>query len=526
MADAAELNKIQETLDYFNRYYEFDSALKVLRENRQYLETYIRDKHYVEDKFDAYGKSRKSMLLGIIVAVVGALIVLLATGFKFEVAHIVIAAVVAAVCWCGVFFVTKILISKKIGQLWDEQQKVNEGIAAQIEDVTKRCENLENQKNGYLAALDEKKLVVIPSKYIIEAQKIASYVKEGKAETAQQAVEMFENEQNRLKERALAERKRREEEAAAAKALNIERERQRAIREQREAELRKVAEEERLRANVTPASDTATSEPEEGSRQRSGLSLAMGGGKKSAPAAKESSAAAETKSSGLSLAGKSSKKSSDVAAAKPQEPVEHRTVESVMHGGEMSSFGGNGLALASSNKKTQQRRTPIAKPAEEKSHKAYEPIRLVDEPDDVPQDVDEETLDIQARMQSLLTANKPVLKRHAPISHEKQEELEARVEMQIDSEQEAAKPEAAPQPIAEEIPAPEEQPATVAEVVAEEPAQPEEVTAPESEVSAEPEALEGPTESAEPAEAVGSETPAEPEEEPKHPFSGLAMKKK
>ena len=38
MADAAEMQRIQQTLDYFSRYYEFDSSIKTLKENRLQLE--------------------------------------------------------------------------------------------------------------------------------------------------------------------------------------------------------------------------------------------------------------------------------------------------------------------------------------------------------------------------------------------------------------------------------------------------------------------------------------------------------
>lgn len=528
MADASELKRIQETLDYFNRYYEFDSAIKVLRENRQYLETYIRTKHYVEDKYDAYGKTRKSMVAALIVAAVAALIVLLISGItSLETVNIIVAVAVAAVCWCGVFFLCKTLIAKNVDKKWQEQQKVNDDIAVQIEEVTKRCESLEAQRNGYLDALDEKGLIVIPSKYIIEAEKIASYVKEDKAKTAEEAVKMFEEEQNRLKERALAERKRREEEAAAAKALNIERERQRAIREQREAELRKVAEEERQRANVTPPSEIALSreQPEEAAAsasapQSKGLSLAMGASskkntRKPEPAVKEEAPAEKTqsepRSGGLSLA--SGAKPSG-ASVRPQEARPHRTVESVMMGGEMADISaqpsGNGLALASGNKKRKPQRT--APMQQEKLHQKYEPIRLVDEPDDTPQAVDEETLDLEARMQSLLSANKPVLKRRSPMSQEQRDSIEKRISSQLEPEQPMLMEEEAPMPIEQPLTQTDE---SVAEEAAEqipfEPAEPE------------------PIEPAAPTEPEIPEEPSEqeaPPEQPKNPFSGLAMKKK
>lgn len=528
MADAAELKRIQETLDYFNRYYEFDSAIKVLKENRQYLETYIRTKHYVEDKYDAYGKTRKSMIVALIVAAVAALIVLLASGItSLETVNIIVAVVVAAVCGCGVFFLFKTLIAKNVEKKWQEQQKVNDDIAVQIDEVTKRCENLEAQRNGYLDALDEKNLIVIPSKYIIEAEKIAAYVKEDKVKTAEEAVKMFEDEQNRLKERALAERKRREEEAAAAKALNIERERQRAIREQREAELRKVAEEERQRANVTPPSEIAPSreQPAEvaesaSAPQSKGLSLALGSSSKknarkpepAVKAAKDETPATEERreprSGGLSLA--SGAKPSG-ASVKAQEARPHRTVESVMMGGEMADIAaqpsGNGLALAGNKKKRPQRTAPMQ---QEKQYPKHEPIRLVDEPDDTPQEVDEETLDIEARMQSLLSANKPVLKRHSPMSQEQRDSIEKRISSQLEPEQTI--------PTEEETPMPIEQPITEAQ-------EPEAQEAAEQ-IPAEPET---PIEPTAPTEPEAPEEPAEPEappEQPKNPFSGLAMKKK
>lgn len=73
-----------------------------------------------------------------------------------------------------------------------EQDKVNAGINEQLIACDRRVLDLKAQKEDYLNALDDRNLVVIPSKYVQVAEKIAEYVREGNADTVQDAIDQLE----------------------------------------------------------------------------------------------------------------------------------------------------------------------------------------------------------------------------------------------------------------------------------------------------------------------------------------------
>ncbi len=446
MADTEELEKIQQTLDYFNKYYQFDSAIKVVKENKKYLETYILTKNSVESKFDAAGKKKKTMLIALIAAAIGALIVLLVTGFNFTGVNIGIAAAAAVILGGGVFFGLNFYITSQVNKKWAEQQQVNEGIRAQISDADRRCENLEKQKSGYLSGLEEKGLVVIPTKYLIEAEKIASYVKEGKAETAQQAVEMYEQEQVRLKEKAIAERKRRDEEVKQ-RALKLEQQR---MERQKELERQQALEEqmrlsalEKEKAEEAQAAQAAqeAKERQEEKPKAKGLSLSMGRAdkkssatsapsaplvmnipeKREEPAAPVAETVPEPAAPVMEIAPepvapvvetapepaapvmeKEPEPAAPVAEKEP-EPVAP-TVQEEPQETEHRPFGLSMRGSDSAKKHSAARPTPknasvppVRKPAKN------EPIKLVDEPDDTSPEDEQEALDLQSRMKDLLS---------------------------------------------------------------------------------------------------------------------------
>ena len=52
MADQKELDRMNRVAEYINRYYEFDDAVEINKQNKEYLKTYIHDPDYVEKNFD------------------------------------------------------------------------------------------------------------------------------------------------------------------------------------------------------------------------------------------------------------------------------------------------------------------------------------------------------------------------------------------------------------------------------------------------------------------------------------------
>ena len=52
MADQKELDRVNRVAEYINRYYEFEDAVEINKQNKDYLKTYIHDSDYVEKNFD------------------------------------------------------------------------------------------------------------------------------------------------------------------------------------------------------------------------------------------------------------------------------------------------------------------------------------------------------------------------------------------------------------------------------------------------------------------------------------------
>ncbi|MBQ4096428.1 MAG: hypothetical protein IJC65_08425 [Oscillospiraceae bacterium] len=193
MASTAEMEKLQKTLDYFKRYFEFEDAVAVNHENREYLKTYIHNLSHTEEEFGLKRKNKIALGIAAGAGLVCGLIAMLIAGMdSFGAKNLIALGVTFVVVCIGVNFLLKTQIRKKFEQKWDAQKEINEGIGEQIDDLSRRCDTLEKQKRDYLKALEEKELACIPIKHIKYAEEIASYVKDGKAETVEDAVKMFE----------------------------------------------------------------------------------------------------------------------------------------------------------------------------------------------------------------------------------------------------------------------------------------------------------------------------------------------
>lgn len=193
MASTAEMEKLQKTLDYFKRYFEFEDAVAVNHENREYLKTYIHNLSHTEEEFGLKRKNKIALGIAAGAGLVCGLIAMLIAGMdSFGAKNLIALGVTFVVVCIGVNFLLKTQIRKKFEQKWDAQKEINEGIGEQIDDLSRRCDTLEKQKRDYLKALEEKELACIPVKHIKYAEEIASYVKDGKAETVEDAVKMFE----------------------------------------------------------------------------------------------------------------------------------------------------------------------------------------------------------------------------------------------------------------------------------------------------------------------------------------------
>lgn len=184
-----ELERITQAETYINRYFEFEDAVKVSYENKDYLKTYIKDISQVVKDFDVRSKSLKYMGLCVLAAVAVFVLFLIILGVKLIVVPIIAAA---AVLVLGIAFVIA-LNRYRLTAAQEHQKEVNEGIKEQLDILDTRIQQIERQRDDYLKALDSKiDFMQADVDYMKNIGKIKEYVQNGSAETCEDAVEMFE----------------------------------------------------------------------------------------------------------------------------------------------------------------------------------------------------------------------------------------------------------------------------------------------------------------------------------------------
>lgn len=82
MANETELEKIDRAAEYFERYFEFEDAVTVSKENKEYLKTYIHDNDYVVKNFNIKNKIIKSLGISIGIGLAAFLLLWLLLGTK------------------------------------------------------------------------------------------------------------------------------------------------------------------------------------------------------------------------------------------------------------------------------------------------------------------------------------------------------------------------------------------------------------------------------------------------------------
>lgn len=82
MANETELEKIDRAAEYFERYFEFEDAVTVSKENKEYLKTYIHDNDYVVKNFNIKNKIIKSLGISIGIGLTAFLLLWLLLGTK------------------------------------------------------------------------------------------------------------------------------------------------------------------------------------------------------------------------------------------------------------------------------------------------------------------------------------------------------------------------------------------------------------------------------------------------------------
>lgn len=179
---------LEETLEYFKRCEEFDDAIRITRENREYLKKYIKTPERVKTDFNLNLKRKAAVGIAFATGLVVFLLTLINVGVDGIVAAGIAGAVVVAVT-ITVFLVA---LSKKFKECLEQQADINRGLNEVMLAYDRNVNSLRERKQKYLAALEDRKLVIIPVKYISVAKQIADYVREGNADSVQEAVNQLE----------------------------------------------------------------------------------------------------------------------------------------------------------------------------------------------------------------------------------------------------------------------------------------------------------------------------------------------
>lgn len=179
---------MQQTVTYCERYFEFEDAVTVNKENIEYLKTYIHDNSYVVENFHMGHRVRRSLLIAGCSGLVMGLLLLGLCGLSLwyipAIAFVIIAVAL------GVLLIS--LNKFKLTEAEKNQVEVNEGIKEQINALKSREELLIKQKDEYYKGLQEKELCAIPLEYMANAAQIKGYLENGEAETIEDAVAIYE----------------------------------------------------------------------------------------------------------------------------------------------------------------------------------------------------------------------------------------------------------------------------------------------------------------------------------------------
>lgn len=185
-----ELERITQAETFINRYFEFEDAVTVSHENKEYLKTYIKDIDEVVKEFNVDAKISRAILRVIVGALAIALLMLIP--FHRGMLLLVPAITLVALAVAGILFFTS-LHKYRLTAAEEHQKEVNEGIKEQIEILDLRIQQIEKQRDDYFTALQKKidfmQLEVDDMKNI---SKIKKYIEDGTAETCEEAVDLYE----------------------------------------------------------------------------------------------------------------------------------------------------------------------------------------------------------------------------------------------------------------------------------------------------------------------------------------------
>lgn len=186
MADVTELERLKQVKSYFERYYQFEDAVNVNKQNKEYLKTYIRNQYDVEAEFNYKEKLMKTITPAIIVGLLAGLLLFAVSEWIWWIGLIafVVVTVVYIVISAG-------LLKRRLQEAIENQREVNEGITEQMNVLASRDEQLLRQRDDYYRGL-KKRVDFMSLDYMDNIDQIEEILVNGEAETCEDAVAVFE----------------------------------------------------------------------------------------------------------------------------------------------------------------------------------------------------------------------------------------------------------------------------------------------------------------------------------------------
>jgi len=185
MAETTELERLKQVKEYFQRYYQFEDAVAVNQQNKEYLKTYIHNDFDVEDEFNMKQKITRFFGYSAIIGLVVGLLV-------FAISKMwLVGAITFGVVTCILIVVSAYILRIRLNDAKNAQREVNEGIKEQIANLEDRDKLLIRQRDDYYRGL-QKRVDFMSLDYMDSIDQIEEILVSGEAETCEDAVGVLE----------------------------------------------------------------------------------------------------------------------------------------------------------------------------------------------------------------------------------------------------------------------------------------------------------------------------------------------
>ena len=185
MAETTELERLKQVKEYFQRYYQFEDAVAVNQQNKEYLKTYIHNDFDVEDEFNMKQKMTRFFGYSAIIGLVVGLLV-------FAISKMwLVGTITFGVVTCILIVVSAYILRIRLNDAKNAQREVNEGIKEQIANLEDRDKLLIRQRDDYYRGL-QKRVDFMSLDYMDSIDQIEEILVNGEAETCEDAVGVLE----------------------------------------------------------------------------------------------------------------------------------------------------------------------------------------------------------------------------------------------------------------------------------------------------------------------------------------------